>query len=223
MHIGIDYSIKSPGMSILDDNGNLHFYCFPRTGVVKEDCLLSLRNSGVNAIVLDNEAALPAKATIAQRERSSLVDAVMQVNAISREIIIHGGRDIAGYSNEETHLGIEGFSFGSKGNRLAQISGYQWLLRYVLYSDAGIVPANFYVYSPMTIKATAGKGNFKKEDMINAFINSEDPQLQATGFWKSIKEDPSQFQTKRGVWLKPIDDIVDSYFVLKTMMNNVEL
>ena len=83
-------------------------------------------------------------------------------------------------------------------------------------------PANFFTYSPMTVKATAGKGNYKKEQMIDAFIQSEDESLRQTLFWQAITNNPTQFQTKKGLWVKPIDDIVDSYWVLKTMENDVE-
>ena len=223
MRVGVDFSIKSPGMTIRDGNGCLHFYTFPRLGSVKEDCLISLRSAGVNTIVLEDESPIPAKATIAQRERSSLIDAIMESTEISKQIEIRIEDLIATHPRPDIYLAIEGFSFGSTGNRLAQISGYQYLFRYVLYQENELNPANFYVYSPMTVKATAGKGNFKKDEMIAAFLASEDESLRMTGLWKAMTSDPTQFQTKRGNWLKPIDDIIDSYWVLKTMENNVEL
>ena len=74
----------------------------------------------------------------------------------------------------------------------------------------------------MTVKATAGKGNLKKEGMIDTFIQHNNEELQSSGFWKAIHDNPSQFQTKKGVWLKPIDDVVDSYWVLRTLQKTLE-
>jgi hypothetical protein len=112
---------------------------------------------------------------------------------------------------------IEGFSFGSTGNRLAQISGYQWLLRHMISHNYVIGSEAMWVFAPMTVKATAGKGNFKKEDMITAFLSSEDPALRETGLWKALTTEPASFQNKKGAWLKPIDDIIDAYWVLRTL------
>ena len=73
----------------------------------------------------------------------------------------------------------------------------------------------------MTVKATAGKGNFKKEQMIEAFMQSDDPILQKCGLYKALNTDPTLFQTKRGVWLKPLDDVVDSYWIMKTVTDQI--
>lgn len=217
MRVGVDFSINSPGVTIRNADNKLHFYAFPRVGSVKEDCLISLRLAGVNVSVLDGANSLPAKATIAQRERNSLTDAIMEATAISKQIKLAANKD------KDLYLAIEGFSFGSTGNRLAQISGYQYLFRYVLHQNNKLNLDHFHTYSPMTVKATAGKGNFKKADMIAAFLASQEESLLETGLWKAMTADPTQFQTKRGNWLSPIDDIIDSYYVLKTMENNLEL
>ena len=112
-------------------------------------------------------------------------------------------------------------TFASSGNRLSQLSGYQWLLRYFLLEELNVRPQNFHVFSPMTIKATAGKGNLKKDGMIQAFIESTDEQLLETHFWNDLQVEPLSFQNRKGGWLK-IDDIVDSYWVLQTLEKHVE-
>ena len=225
MRIGVDFSIKSPAITARGTDGRLSFYSFPRKSVIKEDTVIALSNSGVGVYSLDDETPLPKRATIAQRERSSLVDAIMLISSISERVQTLSIQDHAGMKvdyEKPLYVAIEGFSFGSTGNRLAQISGYQWTLRFFLFSQNKMSPANFFTYSPMTVKATAGKGNYKKEQMIDAFIQSEDESLRQTLFWQAITNNPTQFQTKKGLWVKPIDDIVDSYWVLKTMENDVE-
>jgi hypothetical protein len=202
MILGIDFSIKSTAACL--KSGDLYtFYTFARDTVIKEDTALALRASGVIVDTVADEPALPKKASISQRENSSLLDARILIPAITKWF-----SDLKIKS-----FGIEGFSFASTGNRLAQISGYQWVLRWEL---SKISEGNMWIFSPMTVKATAGKGNYKKEQMIEAFIQSEDPILRSTGLWQALSTQPRLFQTKRGAWLKPIDDIVDSYWVLKT-------
>jgi hypothetical protein len=205
MTLGIDFSLKSPAATL--KAGNLYtFYTFARNTAVKENVILSLKAAGVITNIIDNEPALAKKATIAERERSSLEDA----NILIPEIIKwFKDLPISSYA-------IEGFSFASTGNRLAQISGYQWLLRWEMLK-MGIAPKDFWIFAPMTVKATAGKGNFKKEDMIAAFLNTEDEDLKNTGLWKGMTNSPQSFQNKKGLWEKPIDDLVDSLWVLKTL------
>jgi hypothetical protein len=211
--LGIDFSLTSTAVT-LKNSTEYVFYTFARENAVKSDVTTSLKTAGVEVHLVPAEAPLPKKATIAERERSSLEDAHILINKIVEQFkYLH---------DPITAYGIEGFSFGSTGNRLAQIAGYQWALRWEMRS-IGMTSSNLWVFSPMTVKATAGKGNFKKEQMIEAFINSDDPLLQGNLFWLALKNNPEQFQTKKGNWLKPIDDVVDSYWVLKTTELNKEL
>lgn len=211
--LGIDFSLTSTAVTLKNLTGYV-FYTFARDTAVKADCAIALKNAGVEVHLVPAEAPLPKKATIAERERSSLEDAHVLINTIINQFkYLH---------DPITAYGIEGFSFGSTGNRLAQIAGYQWALRWEM-RNIGMTSSNLWVFSPMTVKATAGKGNFKKEQMIEAFVNSDDPLLQDNPFWLALKNNPAQFQTKKGNWLKPIDDVIDSYWVLRTTEVNKEL
>jgi|688.fasta_scaffold391679_3 hypothetical protein len=227
MNIGIDYSIKSPAVTLIDSEDNYHFLCFPRTDVIKTLVAKYLRESGVSVTILDKEPGLDKKATLAERERSSLIDAnkqILEIVSTIHNIHSEGIWNIKDWKGLTYTLGIEGFSFGSTGNRLAQISGYQWVLRYNLFLSGKLKPENLHVYAPMTVKATAGKGNFKKEQMIDAFLNSQDPKVQETTFWQAMTKTPEYFQNKKGAWEKPIDDLIDSFWVLQTLLKNtVEL
>jgi hypothetical protein len=210
MVVGIDFSIKSTAVTLIDNDGSHHFYTFARKSVAKEDFFVTLKNAGVNVIMLDDEPPLPKTANLTDRERSSIKDALMQTQAIAKML--------AAWSfTENDSIAIEGFSFGSTGNRLAQISGYQWLLRSLIIQQCGISPDRLWFFSPMTIKATAGKGNFKKEQMIEAFINAEVDHAFHTEFVNN----PLYFQNKKGAWLKPCDDLCDSYWIVKTMQKTL--
>lgn len=210
MILGIDFSIKSAAATL--KSGDYYtFYSFARKGVIKQDAKIAFAAAGVQIIESDEEPAPSSKkATIAERERASVKDALKLIpNIVDRFTEMRIDR-----------WAIEGFSFASTGNRLAQISGYQWVLRWELIK-AGLDIDSFYIYSPMTIKATAGKGNFKKEQMIEAFMQSDDPILQNCGLYKALNTNPTLFQTKRGAWLKPLDDVVDSYWIMRTVMDQI--
>lgn len=206
MIVGIDFSIKSPAVTVIHREEGTQFFSFPRKSIAKEDFFITLENNGVSVITLEDEPALPKTVKLTQREQSSIKDAFMEIDAI-----------IDMLSNwkftKDDCIAIEGFSFGSSGNRLAQISGYQWLLRAQLIRVLMIAPEQLYFFSPMTIKATAGHGHYKKEDMINALIQSD----CNTKFTNAIRQAPAEFQNKKGNWLKPIDDICDSYWIAKTL------
>lgn len=210
MIVGIDFSIKSPAVTVITNGGEFHFYTFARNSVAREDFFITLKNHGVNVVNIPDEAGLSKKALLTERERSSTADGIMQVESITQALSTWA-------FSEDDQVAIEGFSFGSTGNRLAQISGYQWLLRYLLCQNCKIPVGNLWFFSPMTIKATAGKGNFKKEEMIQAFLDQPlNNELHA-----GMKNHPAEFQNKKGAWLKPIDDICDSFWVAKTLMKTI--
>lgn len=216
IRVGIDFSINNPAVTVRTPD-RLLFYTFPRKGVLKEDFKISLEDSNVRVIELPETTSLPKGASIGVRERTSLIDS-MRVTQLIIDALVDATQECSG--NQIT-VAIEGFSFASSGNRLSQLSGYQWLLRYLLIEELGILPQNFHVFSPMTIKATAGKGNLKKDGMIQSFLDSDDSHLHETHFWNNLTTEPTAFQTKRGGWLK-IDDVVDSYWVLRTLEKFIE-
>ena len=79
---------------------------------------------------------------------------------------------------------------------------------------------NIYVVQPSHVKKLAGKGNSNKHEMVKAFQNNvlNDLNLEKTKLWNSIKD--KDFSKKIP---KPIDDLVDSYFILNTLKNNLEI
>ena len=217
-YIGIDYSIKSPAVTICDlKKSDITFLSFPRDKEINRDCEVSLAEAGVQIEKLNPVPLSPKKTIISVTERNSMFDAIYQTTAIISSI-----RKIIGDNFVNSYIGIEGFSFASTSSRLAQISGYQWLLRYQLL-EAGLNLDNFYVFAPTTVKATAGKGNYKKEDMIAAFLNVNNVILENNNFFQSIKKHPVSFQNRKGTFLKPVDDIIDSYWIMQTLQTAMNI
>jgi hypothetical protein len=217
-YIGIDYSIKSPAVTICDHkNSDITFLSFPRDKEINRDCEVSLTDANVQIIKLNPVPNSPKKTSIAVTERQSLFDAIYQTTAIIEHI-----RKTIGDNFVNSYIGIEGFSFASTSSRLAQISGYQWLLRYQLL-EAGMNLDNFYIFAPTTVKASAGKGNYKKEEMIAAFLNTSNPSLENNNFYQMITKHPESFQSKKGTFLKPVDDIIDSYWIMQTLYKVINI
>ena len=65
---------------------------------------------------------------------------------------------------------------------------------------------------------TAGKGNFKTEQMINAFLENKlkDDALEMNNLRLSIRNNVSDFRDTKN-FLKPLEDMVDSYWVLRSL------
>ena len=197
--ISLDFSIKSPAAVVLH-NGEYIFYSWQwKLGKIHE----SLKMAGVNVIVPTAYKTYEGSEST-YKERTFTAECDSLTDSITDSL-----KDFNG------PYAIEGFSFGSTGNRLAQLSGYQHVLRYKM--NKIFSNDNLWIFAPMTVKATAGKGNFNKEKMMEAFMNSEDPILLNSKFFKALKSRPEEFQNKKGAFLKPVDDVVDAYWVLKTL------
>jgi hypothetical protein len=214
MYIGIDYSINSPAICVLHDKG-LEFISIARESVGSNKVFEDLQYFGVK---VNNTNILKNSNNLLESSRESTLDSIYLAQCSVQEILSVLPKN----DTTQNIVAIESFSFGSTGNRLAQISGYQYVLRMNLLTNI-INPShieNLWLFAPVTVKSTAGAaGKGKgKGDMINSFLNHEDPLpfLHKHPFYLELKNNPAIFQTKRGKWLKPIDDLIDAYWVLKT-------
>lgn len=226
IYVGVDYSIHSPAICILKNN-TIHFISLAREGVASLEFYRKLFQFGIR--VEATSKLLGSKKMLLNSRESTLDSLFLASNAIS---II---KEIAGKESDPTEnvFVIEGFSYNSVGNRLAQISGYQFVFRNMLILSGLIDPdyinQNLWVFAPQTVKAQAlvgrdDRNTIGKLPMIKAFREeslktNQLKGLNKTPFWQEIKNHPSTFQDKKGNYLKPIDDIIDSYFVLKTYFN----
>lgn len=95
------------------------------------------------------------------------------------------------------HVFIENYAFG--GNNLADIGENTGILKYHLSKEN--IP--FTVFAPSTVKKFAtGKGNAKKNQMAEAFLDE---------FGLNLKE---IFKQGKNSW-SPSGDIIDSYYIVK--------
>lgn len=136
-------------------------------------------------------------------QKTKMSDALMIVN-----LIIDKLKSII---DDEVIIGLEGFSYGSISSSTLDLAMYNSFLRMKLIENFGSDVLN--IISPTEGKKMLfGKGNAKKEDMIQSFIDNrlEDDILIKNDLWKYCKENGVDFKQP-----KPIDDLVDAYGILK--------
>ena len=204
--MGIDFSMNSAAVCIERDN-EIHFFVFPRSTTKNMDALL--RDTNVHVHVIEKTKPDDYNSNIATRERFNTRDAMK----VSTSMIDTLKDFLIGY---DVQIGIEGIAFMSRGNAIAQFSGYHYILRAALSQITDL--DNVVVFQPTTVKKHAGGGRFKKEDMIDAFMKVKSSQLQENDFYNRLVNSTDDFKSVRAKnFLKPVDDMVDSYYVLKCL------
>ena len=221
--IGIDFSLNSPSITLKfkHDNNEQYKFCsfFNSDGKdwkVKD--LKSYKNHKTIAndtnntdVYLLGYARKITKSEYTEKESQKIDDA----NKLSKLIVDYVKAFILEHnfvlSELNIKVAIEGFSYGSKGAAYNDLIMYNSFLRKELLSLTSA--DNIYVFSPKHAKKLAGNGNADKEYMINAFIENKlkDNLIEKTYLYKYCS---SILDIKN---LKPVDDLVDSYFILKCL------
>ena len=114
---------------------------------------------------------------------------------------------------DDVIIGIEGFSYGSISSSTLDLAMYNSFLRLKLLEKYG--DNSIHIIAPTEGKKTLfGKGNAKKDDMINSFIENKlnDNDLIKNPLWIYCKNNNLDYNN-----IKPIDDLVDSYAILKSI------
>ena len=204
--IGIDMSINSTSVCIEQDD-EIRFFIYPRT--ITKAMLCSLESLDVSCNIY--KKVKPDNYNIIEvRERFNSKDARFIISKIVDNI-----KKLTN-ENDDIKIAIEGIAFMSRGNSIAQFAGYHYILRHELSTITDY--DNIYVFQPSSVKKIAGGGKYGKDEMINAFIESTDKNIIKNKFHKYIKAHPAEFKSQtKNTFKKPIDDMADSYWVLKLM------
>lgn len=183
-------SKNSPGVCVREDD-KLSFLSFIRGAETKRNTghFSTLRDKGVKIIL--NPRSTKIK-DYSELELWKIEDASKLAKTIVENL-----------PDEVDLVGIEGFSYGSKGNSGLDIAGYAYCLREELFEKYG---KKLCVFSPSNVKKQAGKGNAGKPEIKKFFLESQEQSLVANPFWKSLYENEIVDE-------KPVDDLIDAYFV----------
>jgi|TARA_Y100000389_G_scaffold142024_1_gene139976 hypothetical protein len=211
IYSGIDFSLNSPGACTQDHKGKYTFITFFNYGnrVWDEKGRKIPKSFSVHKELMDNKTILgfPYYRQVKDkdfllREREKLTDGQNIADLISNILITL-------YGTEDHRVALEGFSYGSKGNSFIDIVQYNTFLRNEIVNSWGV--ENISIYQPSHVKKLAGKGNANKHYMVKAFQDDvfNDSDLRKTKLWKWTQG--KDFTEKIP---KPIDDLVDAYFIL---------
>lgn len=208
--IGVDFSINKPAMTILY-NGEYTFMAWPLSmshNLVEsyKSVNIDIFNRGLEEIKKDKMTSSELALTHVTR---SLHLADIIVNYIRNFILSHNMTDY------EIILASEGLSFGSFGNAALDLASYKGVFLAFLYKTFGDRISGLFTYPPISLKSTAGcacKDKIKdKKAMVHAFINEPVEHPFRTAL------ENGRFLAKKN-YMMCVDDIVDSYFALKTLM-----
>lgn len=201
---GIDFSINSAAICIYDGSSYSWLH-FGREGTKYH----WLGNRNFNQIITPKRSLVK---NYCSNERVKMRDAIDLCYSITNELA----------KRNVTHLAFEGHSFGSKGNSLLELVSYQFLLRFMILESHILDINNMFFYSPMTIKAFAGSGKFNKVQLLEKFMELEDVTLRNSQVYDSIVTNIGEVLKKDKI-VKPVDDVVDSFWILKKLQSDVQV
>jgi hypothetical protein len=222
--IGIDISIDSTGMSIYRKEEVIFFNFTTLKKNVSwiKKTMTSFDYEFINYTYKDIDNYTESE-VMKLREYDHVTDLIFNK--------INGNID----KNENTLIAIEGYNFGRKGNSLIDIVTFSTLLRSKLLNIQGL--EKMIIISPKSLKSIAcdmayghvlnktGKkiinknpegvsgGNFDKKDMMKAVINMNEKNNLSL-ILNEYKNDLLKLKNVP----KGIDDIIDSYFIMRSLM-----
>lgn len=206
--VGIDFSLTSPSICVYK-NGEYQFISFFNDGGKdwKKSKSKSYRyhNELCDIIEIVPYTRKIDDSNYRNEQKTKMADALMIVNLIIEKL--------KAIVDDEVIIGLEGFSYGSISSSTLDLAMYNSFLRMKLIENFGADCIN--IISPTEGKKMLfGKGNAKKDDMIQAFIDNRlnDSILSKNTFWQYCKENDIDFKQP-----KPIDDLVDAYGILKSI------
>ena len=190
--IGIDFSINSTAITIVNENGIKLFSFVPN---YREELAAFKTHKAISNIVNistyeknGNTKDAILDQSIKLKNADNLSDLVIET---IREHVI-GTPDIR----------IEGFSFGSKGNSFIDLITFNTFLKVKLIQNWGHC---IRVISPKSLKKMyTGNGNASKCDMVRSYIKNGSGEFQKKLIELNLDRE-GDF-----VVPKPIDDVVDS-------------
>jgi hypothetical protein len=206
--IGIDFSLTSPAICVYK-NGEYSFISFFNDGGKdwrkSKSKTYRYHNDLYDIIEVIPYTRYIDDSNYRNEQKTKMSDALMIVNLIIDKLKV--------IIDDEVIIGLEGFSYGSISSSTLDLAMYNSFLRMKLIENFGSDVLN--IVSPTEGKKVLfGKGNAKKDDMIQAFIDNklEDELLIANALWKYCKTKGVDFKQP-----KPIDDLVDAYGILKSI------
>ena len=158
-------------------------------------------------------------------EREKLVNFIEVTSLLQKNI----NQIVGNITNTDIIIGIEGFSYGSKGNAtfdIPSISGIikKELLINILHSDIN----RLFIFSPSDLKKSFDcKGNAGKYEILSKFI--DDPiieHVKNTDFYNYVKDNKFNIYRidNKGKYIinSPFNDIIDGYLSVSKIYSKLK-
>ena len=219
--LGFDYSLNKPAATIMVGDGNTpHFFIWPLSLTAPEIAKyseigdLTVHNRNLDSISKgkkSKEKLVESDLTLMHTRRS--LDLARMVVDDVREYVRGCGYDMC---NVSLYVCSEGYSFASKGNATLDLATYKGVLLSEIYRNFHDCIECFGTYSPISIKSVAGCADkahrADKLAMIKAFITQVLPSRSE--FQEGLRSGELKAKTN---YISCVDDIVDSYWAVRTM------
>lgn len=208
--INIDFSLNSPGFYIKTESTQKWVSIINTSKISKKELkLLDEVKNCSDVDVYEQENYITSDKYI-----NSEFDKLIKHRELAKQVV----NVLKQYINPDDDLifNFEGFSYSSSNtSALLDIVAATTLLKNELFDAFPNININ--VFAPTTIKKHVSKGNMKKREIWDFFIKSEDEDLINSDFHKLCKS----IEMPKSVY-KPFDDLVDSYYICKTAMNEIK-
>ena len=215
-YVAVDFSLNSPGICLYNDKSKKYkfiSYLKPGTGTKKEQQVQE-------ELALLEDVTLVAQPDFSNDENYSgtelakvkrydrMADDI--INLILQNSFVGDGFTIA----------FEGTSYGSKmgTNNMVDMAAGAAILKLKMLKT--LKPDDLLTVAPTTIKKFAGKGNMNKTQVFEAFLGNSiaDQSLLKSPFYQKVKD----LDCGKKI-LKPIDDLVDAFFLTAMIASNTQL
>lgn len=213
-YLAIDFSLNSPGICIYNDKSKkYHFiaYMKPGTGTKKDQKLQE-------EMALLKDVTLVSQPDFSKEEEFSSVELakIKRYDRMADDIINLVLQD--SFVGDGFMIAFEGTSYGSKmgTNNMIDMAAGAAILKLKLLKT--LSPGDVMTIAPTSIKKFAGKGNMNKLQLFESFLENRigDEKLEKSPLFQWIKG--QDFGKKIP---KPIDDLVDAFF-LAAMISSPE-
>lgn len=217
IYIGFDFSINKPAATIYH-NRKFYFYFWPLD--LSEQKQENYRKYGVTVHPRGLKSIDTKKTENSQLVLIHTIRSTDLANIIITDLdkLIS---ELTGESPYNLYICSEGLSYASKGDATLNLATYKGVLLSKLYEHYNEQLRRLFTYSPISLKSTAGCASKEKKSDKLAMITSF---IEHTGenFPLSVGLLSGELVLKKNFY-EGVDDIVDSYWALQTMIKKENL
>lgn len=209
--IGIDFSINKPAITILY-NDQYRFAAWPLRISQKYIELYQKYNVDIfnrNLNELKKKELTSSELTLTHIVRS--LDLARLITDYIHSFII---KNVDG-DDYKIVIATEGLSFGSAGNATLDLASYKSVFLSKIFENYSDRLLGLFTYPPISLKSIAGCATKDKIKDKNAMISAFEQENINHPFRHALSAGEFTAKTNH---VKCVDDIVDSYFALKTLL-----